>query len=56
MILKNINKHIDMKNLQIIKNFGIKLSNVARLFDHAFNGFECFKSFDMFDFADHRNN
>ena len=31
---KNINKHIDMKNLQIIKNFGFKSSNIARLFDH----------------------
>ena len=47
---------MDMKNIQIIKSFEIQPSNFARLFDHAFNVFECFKSFDMFDFADHRNN
>ena len=54
MILKNINKHIDMKILQIIKNFGFKSSNIARLFDRAFNksnreNIKCIKSLNMFD-------
>ena len=57
---KNINKHIDMKNLQIIKNFGIKLSNVARLFDRAIKSnqicfYYCLNSFNMLEIADHRN-
>ena len=57
---KNINKHIDMKNLQIIKNFGFKSSNIARLFDRAINksnrkNLKHIKSLNMFNFADHRN-
>ena len=58
---KNINKHIDMKNLQIIKNFGIKSSNIARLFYCAINksnrkNIKHIKSLNMFDTADHRKN
>ena len=61
VILKNINKHIDMKNLQIIKNFGFKSSNIARLFDRAINksnrkNLKHIKSLNMFDTADHRKN
>ena len=57
---KNINKHIDMKNLQIIKNFGFKLSNIARLFDRAIKSNQicvnyCLNSFNMLEIADHRN-
>ena len=57
---KNINKHIDMKNLQIIKNFGFKSSNIARLFDHAIKSNQicvnyCLNSFNMLEIADHRN-
>ena len=57
---KNINKHIDMKNLQIIKNFGFKLSNIARLFDRAIKSnqicfYYCLNSFNMLEIADHRN-
>ena len=50
-----------MKNLQIIKNFGIKLSNVARLFDRAIKSnqicvnYYCLNSFNMLEIADHRN-
>ena len=49
-----------MKNLQIIKNFGIKLSNVARLFDRAIKSNQicvnyCLNSFNMLEIADHRN-
>ena len=58
---KNINKHIEMKNLQIIKNFGFRLSNIARLFDRAINksnrkNIKHIKSLNMFDTADHRKN
>ena len=58
---KNINKHIEMKNLQIIKNFGFRSSNIARLFDHAINksnrkNIKHIKSLNMFDTADHRKN
>ena len=58
---KNINKHIDMKNLQIIKNFGFKSSNIARLFDCAINksnrkNLKHIKPLNMFDIADHRKN
>ena len=58
---KNINKHIEMKNLQIIKNFGFRSSNSARLFDHAINksnrkNIKHIKSLNMFDTADHRKN
>ena len=57
---KNINKHIEMKNLRIIKNFGFKSSNIARLFDRAINksnrkNLKHIKSLNMFNFADHRN-
>ena len=56
---KNINKHIDMKNLQIIKNFGFKSSNIARLFDYAIKSkqinYNCMIFLDVFNFADHRN-
>ena len=56
---KNINKHIDMKNLQIIKNFGFKSSNIARLFDRAIKSkqinYNCMIFLDVFNFADHRN-
>ena len=50
-----------MKNLQIIKNFGFKSSNIARLFDHAINksnrkNIKHIKSLNMFDTADHRKN
>ena len=49
-----------MKNLQIIKNFGFKSSNVARLFDCVINksnrkNLKHIKSLNMFDIADHRN-
>ena len=58
---KNINKHIDMKNLQIIKNFGFKSSNIARLFDRAIELNHicihyCFNSFNMLEIAGHRTN
>ena len=58
---KNINKHIDMKNLQIIKNFGFKSSNIARLFDHVMELNQtcihyCFNSFNMLEIAGHRTN
>ena len=58
---KNINKHIDMKNLQIIKNFGFKSSNIARLFDRAIElNHICihyyFNSFNMLEIAGHRTN
>ena len=61
VILKNINKHIDMKNLQIIKNFGFKSSNIARLFDRAIElNHICihyyFNSFNMLEIAGHRTN
>ena len=61
VILKNINKHIDMKNLQIIKNFGFKSSNIARLFDRAIELNHicihyCFNSFNMLEIAGHRTN
>ena len=48
-----------MKNLQIIKNFGFKLSNIARLFDRAIKSkqinYNCMIFLDVFNFADHRN-
>ena len=58
---KNINKHIDMKNLQIINNFGFKSSNIARLFDHVMELNQicihyCFISFNMHVIAGHRTN
>ena len=58
---KNINKHIDMKNLQIINNFGLKSSNIARLFDHVMELNHicihyCFISFNMRVIAGHRTN
>ena len=50
-----------MKNLQIINNFGFKLSNIARLFDRAINksnrkNIKHIKSLNMFDTADHKKN
>ena len=61
VILKTLTKHIDMKNLQIIKNFGFRSSNIARLFDRAINksnrkNLKHIKSLNMFDTADHRKN
>ena len=58
---KNINKHIDMKNLQIINNFGFKSSNIARLFDHVMELNKicihyCFISFNIHVIAGHRTN
>ena len=58
---KNINKHIDMKHLQIINNFGVKSSNIARLFDRAMELNQtcihyCFISFNMLEIAGHRTN
>ena len=49
-----------MKNLQIIKNFGFKSSNIARLFDRAIKSNQicvnyCLNSFNMLEIADHRN-
>ena len=60
VILKTLTKHIDMKNLQIINNFGFKSSNIARLFDCAINksnrkNIKHIKSFNMLEIADHRN-
>ena len=50
-----------MKNLQIIKNFGFKSSNIARLFDRAIElNHICihyyFNSFNMLEIAGHRTN
>ena len=61
VILKTLTKHIDMKSLQIIKNFGFRSSNIARLFDRAINksnrkNLKHIKSLNMFDTADHRKN
>ena len=56
-VILNINKHIDMKKIQTIKNNRFKLSNIVRLFVCAFKqNYKHIYLFYMFDVADHITN